>query len=263
MSVPPIRKNPRGVPGVEKSPDAHAFGPEVRAARRAVDHSTGEAARVRRHRPCSPCHHASRGPPDRSDAPTDRPRPVPPIVAADGTDGRSILVSDHFAPRTGIGGTDLRRTLADAKQALAPGSQASHGPPVLSTCGFRHTHNQENPRPTDPFPAGPLSGTNIERGAGSSKPSTRTKLGKVARRWSPFRPRDGGTMVSTCWILRTTGHLGNPTPSSAAPGTPNIRSIKRRTGRQEQDDHDSISSESKREGFRLYRGPRPLSTPSL
>ncbi len=157
--------------------------------------------------------------------PLTGPRLTCPPLQRDGSDGRPIFVADDFAPCTSVGGADLRGTLAHTQQTLAPGSQASHGPPVLSTCGFRHTHNQENPRPTDPFPAGPLTGTNIERGAGSSKPSTKAKLGKVARKLSPFHPRSNRRWCSRQGFYRQP-RLSATRPLGHCPETPSYCSIK-------------------------------------
>ncbi len=71
-----------------------------------------------------------------------------PALKGDRANGGPILVADHLAPGTGVSGSNLRRTFTHAKQALAAGGQACHGPPVLSACGFTHAHRSKNPRPT-------------------------------------------------------------------------------------------------------------------
>jgi hypothetical protein len=80
--------------------------------------------------------------------PLASPRLACPALEGDGTNGRPVFIADHFAPGTGVCGTDLGRTASHAKQALATRGQACHGSPILSACGFSHTHCFKLPRPS-------------------------------------------------------------------------------------------------------------------
>jgi hypothetical protein len=105
------------------------------------------------------------------------PRLTRPSLKRDRAHRGPIFVTNHLSPGAGIRRTNLRRALADAEQALARRGQARNRPPVLSACGFSHTHRCSYSRLTT------LPRSSIRNSAGSLGQRARAdKIGEMVRR---------------------------------------------------------------------------------